>query len=226
MKLASLFSGGKDSVLGLYKANTKHDVVCLITIESENKESYMFHTPNISLTQTQSEALDLPLIKVKTKGEKEKELAELKQAIQQAIDEHQIEGIVTGTVASTYQASRVQRICNELNIWCFNPLWQMDQLELLHDLVENKFEVYIAGVFAYPFGEEWLGKTINSDTIAKLKQMQEELKINPAGEGGEIETFITDCPAFKKKIIITKYSTEYDNYAGVFNIEETKLEEK
>ncbi|MBT3406479.1 diphthine--ammonia ligase [Candidatus Woesearchaeota archaeon] len=226
MKLASLFSGGKDSVLGLYKASAKHDVVCLITIESENKESYMFHTPNISLTQTQSEALDLPLIKVVTKGEKEKELAELKQAIQQAIDEYQIEGIVTGTVASTYQASRVQKICNELDIWCFNPLWQMDQIELLNDLIENKFEVYIAGVFAYPFGEEWLGKIIDKSMIGKLKQMQEELKINPAGEGGEIETFVTDCPAFKKKIIITKYSTEYDNYAGVFNIEETKLEEK
>ena len=30
------------------------------------------------------------------------------------------EGIVTGTLASVYQSTRIQKICNDLDLWCFN----------------------------------------------------------------------------------------------------------
>ena len=58
---ALLFSGGKDSTLALHLAAQKEQVVCLITVASKNKESYMFHTPNIDVTALQAEALGLPL---------------------------------------------------------------------------------------------------------------------------------------------------------------------
>ncbi len=78
---------------------------------SENKESYMFHTPNIDVSNLQAEAVGLPQITKITKGEKEEELRDLEDAIAQATKEYQIEGIVTGAVESVYQAERVQRIC-------------------------------------------------------------------------------------------------------------------
>jgi len=56
MKLGVLFSGGKDSTFALHKAAEKEEVVCLITLVSENKESFMFHTPNIDVTALQAEA--------------------------------------------------------------------------------------------------------------------------------------------------------------------------
>ena len=163
MKLAALFSGGKDSTLAMYKAMKEHEVVCLVSILSENKESYMFHTPNIELTKLQAEAMNIPIIIKSTPGKKEEELEELKQAIKQAKEEYQLDGIITGAVASEYQASRIQKICDELNLKCINPLWGMDQIKLLEEVLQNNFEVIISGVFAYPLTEEWLGKTINKE---------------------------------------------------------------
>ena len=61
MRLGVLFSGGKDSTLALHLAAEKEEVTCLITVVSKNKESYMFHTPNIDVTALQAEALALPL---------------------------------------------------------------------------------------------------------------------------------------------------------------------
>lgn len=218
MKLGVLYSGGKDSTLALMKAKEQHDVVCLITVVSENKESYMFQTPNIDMTLLQSQAMGLPLVRIKTKGEKEKELVELKKAIEEAVAQYQIQGIVTGAVRSTYQASRVQKICHELGLWCFNPLWLKDQVELLKEIVDSGIKAIIGGVFAEPLDESYLGKEIDKKMIVKLAKLS-----NPAGEGGEIETTVLEAPVFKKKIVITKSSVQYKNYAGVFTIEDARL---
>src|SRR3989344_685418 len=124
MKLGVLFSGGKDSTFAAYLAKRNgYEISCLISIVSENKESYMFHTPSISKTEKQAKAMGIPIIIQKTKGEKEKELDDLKNAIKKAVRKFKIEGIATGAVESVYQTSRIQKICNELDLECFNPLW-------------------------------------------------------------------------------------------------------
>ena len=227
MKVGVLFSSGKDSTYVIHLAKKRgHEISCLITMESKNNESYMFHTPNINLAELCAEAMEIPIIIEQTKGKKESELEDLKKVINNAKKKYEIEGIVTGALSSTYQGARIQNICNDLNLWCFNPLWQKNQIELLNELVDNKFKVMIVGVFAYPFDESWLGEIIDKETISKLKELQQKYKINPAGEGGETESLVIDSPLHKKRIKITKSTKTFENYAGVFNIEEAFLEPK
>jgi diphthine-ammonia ligase len=226
MRLGVLFSGGKDSTLALHLAAEKESVVCLITLVSKNPESYMFHTPNIDVTALQAEALGLPLVSVVTEGQKEEELADLEKAIAQAKSKYQIEGVVTGAVESVYQASRVQRICNRLDVWCFNPLWKHDQKALLETLVEKNFRVIISGIFAYPLDEKWLGKQIDPAVIARLVGLQSQYGISPSGEGGEIETTVLDAPMFKQKIEILTSSMESKGNCGVFQIKQARLVSK
>jgi ABC transporter with metal-binding/Fe-S-binding domain ATP-binding protein len=223
MRLGVLFSGGKDSTLALHYAAEKEEVACLITLVSENKESYMFHTPNIDVTTLQAQALGLPQITKITQGEKEKELLDLENAIAQAAKKYQIEGVVTGAIESVYQAERVQRICNRLGLWCFNPLWKHDQKALLNELLKKKYNVIISGIFAYPLDEKWLGKQIDTKIIERLIELQEKYGISPSGEGGEIETTVLDAPLFQKKIEILEYCTEAKGNSGVLNIKQARL---
>jgi diphthine-ammonia ligase len=223
MRLGILFSGGKDSTLALHLAAEKEKVVCLITVVSKNKESYMFHTPNIDVTALQAEALGLPLVSVVSEGRKEEELADLERAIEEAKIKFQIDGVVTGAIESVYQASRVQLICNRLDVWCFNPLWKRDQKALLETLVEKNFKVVISGIFAYPLDEKWLGKQINTEIIARLVELQSKFGLSPSGEGGEIETTVLDAPMFKRKIEILDYAVEAKDNCGVFLIKQARL---
>ncbi|MFH0967120.1 MAG: diphthine--ammonia ligase, partial [Methanobacteriota archaeon] len=158
MRLAVLLSGGKDSLYSCWKAMQTDEVVCFVTIQSLNTESYMFHTPNIGLTRFQAEAAGIPLIEWQTAGQEEVELDDLESAIRSAIGQYAIEGVVSGAIQSVYQATRVQRICNRLGLWSFNPLWLCDQEKYLRDLINTGFDVIIAGVFSAPFDENWLGK--------------------------------------------------------------------
>ena len=227
MRLGVLFSGGKDSVFAMYKAfEKKHEIACLISLISSNKESFMFHTPNVELTQLQADALDIKLVRRETKGEKEEELEDLRFAIAKAKRDFKIEGVITGAIESVYQASRIQNICDELDLWCFNPLWQADQLEHLDELVKTGFKVIISAVLAEPFTKKWLGREIDEKSIKELARLHHSHKINPAGEGGEFETFVLDGPLFNKRIEVEEATTEFKNNNGIYEIKKAKLVEK
>ena len=203
-KCALLFSGGKDSTYAGFLAEKRgYEICCLISLISENPNSYMFHTPSILHVKEQAESMQIPIIIEKTRGEKESELKDLENAIKNAIKKYKITCIVTGAVASVYQASRIQKICDKLGIDCFNPLWHKDQIELLKELVENKFEVIITGIGAEGFDESWLGRKLDKNMIKELKELNKKYKINPAGEGGEFETFVLNCPLFERELKVT-----------------------
>ncbi len=224
MKLAALFSGGKDSTYAMYKAMQVHEIVCLITIKSENPDSYMFHTPNINLTELQAEALGLPSLSFKTKGEKELELKDLKKAIKQAKDKYHIEGIVTGALKSEYQASRIQRICDSLELECINPLWQMSQEQEMRDIIKAGFKFMIIRIAAYGLSKEWLGKVITNKDIDRLVELNKKYHINIAFEGGEAESLMIDGPIFKKKLVVKKAETIMENdYTGIYRIKKIEL---
>ena len=201
MKLAVLFSGGKDSVYASYLAKREdHELVCLISIVSENQESYMFHTPNIEQTKKQAQVMGLPLVIQESKGEKEKELEDLQVVIKKVKQDYGVEGVVTGAIQSVYQKSRIEKICEELNLKCINPLWQKDELEYLRELIDNDFKVMIVGVFAYPLDQDWLGRIIDETFIHDARELNKQYKIHVAGEGGEFETFVLNCPLFNQEL--------------------------
>ena len=222
MNAAVLFSGGKDSVYATFLAKKYGlTISCLLTMFSENKESYMFHTPSISKVEKQAEVMDLPLLIQITKGEKESELADLEHIIKHARDDFDVQAIITGAVESAYQASRVQQICDRLNIDCFNPLWQKDQLELLKEIIEHGFDVIITGVFAYPLTDEWLGRHLDNVFLTEVTDLQDKYQINPAGEGGEFESLVVNCPLFERalKIISTKTTGKGNSWSMEVELE-------
>ena len=160
----------------------------------------MFHTPAINLVEKQSQLMSVPIVIQETEGNKEKELEDLKRAIKKAIKKHHIEGIVTGALESVYQSTRIQTICNEFDIECFNPLWQKNQIELLEELIKNKFEIIISAVAAHPLDKKWVGRKIDNKFIQEMKILNEKFKVNEAGEGGEFESLVINCPLFKTKL--------------------------
>ncbi|MFO8016139.1 MAG: diphthine--ammonia ligase [Candidatus Woesearchaeota archaeon] len=204
MKSAVLFTGGKDSTYAMHRAMQEgYEIGCLLTLISDNPDSYMFHTHNIGLVKRQAEAMQLPLLTFETKGEKEEELDDLKEAIKFAIDKHGIESIVVGAIASRYQHDRVTAIADELKINVFSPLWQAGPEQYMKDLVSAGFEVIIASISAEGLTKDMLGKRIDSSMISTLSELNKKTGVHIAGEGGEYESFVIDGPVFKKKLSIT-----------------------
>ena len=226
MKSAVLFSGGKDSVMALnYALNNGDDVEYLLSIKSENDESYMFHVPNIHLTDLISQAVEIPIIEVKTSGVKEEELEDLKEGFKQ-LKSLGIEAIYTGALFSNYQRSRIEKLADELDMMVISPYWHKDPKEYMDLVIGSGFKVIISGVFAEGLDESWLGRIIDEEALAELVKISEKTYLHLAFEGGEAETLVIDGPIFKKRIEILGADIDWHNDNGTYNVIDARLVEK
>lgn len=227
MKLAALFSGGKDSTFAIYKAvHQGHKIAALLTIKSLNPKSFMYHSINIEATRLQADAMALPQIFAESMGEKEKELKDLEKALKSLKDEKQIEGVVCGAIASEYQKTRVEALCNSLDLNLLAPLWHRDEKELMNEMVAEGFEFIVIGIFAQGLEKEWLGRRIDKKAIDELSKIAEKHKLRISGEGGELETFVLDAPIFRKKLIVKKAEAKLHGITGEYLLREVELREK
>lgn len=228
LKLGVLFSSGKDSNYALQiMQEQNYSIECLITIKSENPDSYMFHTPNINLVRLQAEAMGFPLIEQVTKGEKEAELLDMKNAILRAKEEYGIEGVITGALYSNYQRERIERICDEIGLKVFSPLWHIDQETEMRELLKLGYEFIFSSIAAYGLDKSWVGRKIAENDVDRLVRLNEKIGLNIAGEGGEFESFVLDAPMYKKRIEIRGYDVvELDEYTAKVVITDAGLVEK
>lgn len=227
MRLAALFSGGKDSVYAVYRAlKDSHDVKYLIVFVPENPDSYMFHHPNVNFTELQGEVMGINVIKVNTKGVKEKELEDIRKALKKIKGE--IDGVCAGALASKYQYGRVKGICDSLGLKVYTPAWESDPERYMEELVEGGFEFIITKVAADGLSEDWLGKVVTMERLNELRILSRKHGFHIAFEGGEAETFVLDCPIFTKRLLIGDFSISWDEKTetGTYNIKRLEAVEK
>ena len=222
MRVASLISGGKDSLYSTYIAHQYGwDVTHAVTVKPE-KLSWMYHTENVHLVNFIADSMRLPLVERCTDAEKEEELDDLKSALR-SID---IDGVISGAIASEYQRTRIERVCHELEMKSFTPLWHKKEDMLLHEMIKAGFKIMIVAVAAEGLGEKWLGREIDTHCIEELEKVRKKYGINISGEGGEYETLVTDCPLYTKKLKVEEARKERDGGRWALNIKKVRMEGK
>jgi len=220
-----LFTGGKDSTYATYLSLKEGlEVKYLLTMASKNPYSWMFHSVNINATRYQAEAIGIKQILKPTPGERERELNDLKEAI--AGIRGEIDGVVSGSISSSYQKNRVDLIAKELGLVSLTPLWGSDPIELLHQMIDAGFEAIITSVAAQGFDQSWLGRKIDASTVDELERLSKRQGINPSGEGGEYESFVLDAPIFKKRIEPVGVEKVWCGSNGYLLIKQVKVVEK
>ena len=226
MNLAALFSGGKDSTYSIYKAKQMgHDIKCLITVFPKSDNSHLLHFPNIELTKLQSETLKIPQItSTSNSDDLSDEMYALEALIEKARTDFQIDGLVHGGISSEFQKKKFEKICKEDNLDIISPLWKTNPKEYMINLLNSNFKFILTSVSSDGLDETWLGKIISIDDVSLLSNLSSKHGFNLNFEGGEAETFVTDCPIYSHPIKINKSQTIWDGYRGRFEIEDASLD--
>tara|TARA_B100000902_G_scaffold96503_1_gene99183 strand:- start:2489 stop:3160 length:672 start_codon:yes stop_codon:yes gene_type:complete len=221
MKVAVLASGGKDSTYASWWALMQGwSLEVMITVKITGDDSMMFQLQNTEIAKFQAESIGVEWIEVNSSGIENDEIYELEEEIRKF--EGSLDAIVVGALRSDYQKTRIERMCERLELISFCPLWHHSPSEHMNSLIEHGFDVRIVSVSSEGLGEKWLGKKITKDSLDELTILSEKFRFNLDGEGGEFETITLDAPHFNKTIIC-EGKKSWDGVRGVWDLTKIQL---
>jgi len=219
MRLASLYSGGKDSSLSLHMAEQMgHTVEYVVNIIPDSDDSMIFHVPNMNMVPLLAESMGKRLVTATTKGSEKEDM----EALGSALSGLDVEGVVIGAVSSDYQWERINSVCEELGLVCLAPLWRKDQDIVMDELIDSGVKAVIVGVYADGLDDTWLGRDIG-DAYEDLKRIRSKKGISLIGEGGEYETLTLDSPMQSSVLRIEESERIWDGHRGTMNVKRARL---
>ncbi len=225
MKVAVLYSGGKDSTFALWCTRMQGwDVNWLVTVFPESRESWMFHCPALEWTKLQADAIGIPQVTISTSATKEKELDDLKIGLANLVQQSGLEGVVSGAVASEYQKTRLDNICEELGVKSFAPLWHKNQERLVREQIDSGFEIMVTACSALGLDASWLGRKLQRNDLLDLVKLNQRYGLSVAFEGGEAETFVLSAPVFKGHLNVVRSEAHWKGESGYLELQEVRLD--
>ena len=223
MRVAALYSGGKDSTFALYLAEQMgNEILALVNIVPSDKGSWIFHTPNLDAVPTMAEAMGIPLVTENSDGSEEGDLGALRRALKRL----DVDGVVVGALWSDYQWDRMNRVLGELEMVMVAPLWRKDQDMAYDEMVSAGIDAIIVGTFAEGLDESWLGRHLDMDAKKELEALRDRYGISIMGEGGEYESMTLDSPIHLKRLRITDAKKEVGRTSGTYDVISLVLEDK
>ncbi|KAF7683339.1 Diphthine--ammonia ligase [Astathelohania contejeani] len=216
MKFIGLISGGKDSVYSICKLIDKGDeLVGLIYMSGKLLDSYMYQTVGMEIIKAYSDCFGVPLFEYNTncksinieleyKETENDEVEDLYNAIKNTKEKLEFQGVSSGAILSQYQKNRVENVCKRLSLTSLSPLWNLDQITLLNEMIEYGIIASIVKIASPCLSLNCINYNLK-ELLIYLSNSSDTKYFNYCGEGGEYETLALDCPKFKKKIIINEY---------------------
>lgn len=220
MRVASLVSGGKDSIFASLLAQERGwTVTHFVTVAPKGDNPYLYHRPNVKWVELQARCAGIEHVMVESEEGEEAEL----DALRRALKGLPVDGVTSGALASEYQRVRIERVCHELGLKSFTPLWHHEPAQHVRSLIDAGIRAIVVHVAAQGLEKDWLGRILDREAIDELVRLQKRHGLNPAGEGGEYETFVLDAPHFGHRIQIEEAEGYWKRDSGTLEIRKARL---
>ena len=206
------FSGGKDSVLSLYRVLKNGYIVCGLIVTFDKDKNSCFHEIPYDVFKKISESLNIPLMFVDCSYDNIYEEQFEKALIK--VKEEGVNCCIFGDIDIEHHRKWGEDRCINAGIESYFPLWQEDREKLTNEIVECGFKAIIKKVKLNCLNEEFLGKVLDKELVSKIKKSGSD----PCGENGEYHTIVVDGPIFKNEIIIEKLSKKIYGDSGYLQI--------
>ena len=229
MKVAILYSGGKDSTLAIdYALKNKYQIQYLLSVKPTRTDCYLFHFATVEHTKEIANILNIPHLLISCSiADPEKEAQLIKNTIEKQQKIKPIDALILGgTGLQVTQIASIQKALKPLNIEVFASHSGEDHDKVFENLIKNDYEIIITQIASQGLNS-WLGKTLTKDNFQELKKDSIKHGFHIGGEGGYFDTLVLDAPFFNKKLTIldSKIIMESE-YCGYLKINKLNLVEK
>ena len=227
MKVAVMYSGGKDSTMALkYALDQGWNVEALISVKPKSTESFLYQYATVEWTKLSSEALGIPAIHFKSE-----KIGAMEEAdeLEQVFRSLKVDAILAGGVGlQETQIREWRRVAQKFGIKLIVPYENLSSEELFDKTIDSGFDIMLTDVATDGLGPEWIGKKLNKENAEEFKMLSKRFGFDVLGEGGYYNTFVTDGPIFKKQIQVLNSRKVWDKKtsSGYLEIEDATLVDK
>lgn len=196
MNFAISYSGGKDSILALYRMIMHgHSPIAIITTINIAQKRSWFHGIQKELLYAVSDSLRIPLIVCEcTPNDYTQSYEEgLNKARQIGAD-----SCVFGDIDIDEHKFWNEKRCKNASLKCVLPLWHQEREALVCETISVGFKAKIKIVESNKLDDSFLGQDLTIPLIEKIKATGADV----CGENGEYHTFVYDGPIFSYPIPI------------------------
>ena len=188
------YSGGKDSVLAIYRAvNAGLRPHSLITTHNVDERRSWFHGMTEELLLNVSASLDIPITLVKTTG------AQYRESFEKALSDAMAKGAevcVFGDIDIEGHLQWCTERCDEVGLIPYFPLLKEDRKKVVYEFIDAGFSAIIKIVDTSRMPGEFLGQTLSREVVDEIEKSGADI----CGENGEYHTFVYDGPLFSKRV--------------------------
>lgn len=215
MKVALLYSGGKDSTFALQHCKEKGwDVRYLLSVKPTRKDCFLFHYATVEHTPKVAEMLGIPHKLVSCSVADPKQEADIvKKAVE---EEEKVDAVVLGgTGLQETQIRSVQEALRPLNIEVFAAHAGEEHDLVMQEMIDQGYEFLVSQVASDGL-MKWLGAVITKDNLPELLEDSKKYGFHPGFEGGYADTLVCAGPLFgNKRINLEKVEKVIDDaYCG------------
>jgi uncharacterized protein (TIGR00290 family) len=229
MRVAIMYSGGKDSTFAIDHAKEKGwDIRYLISIKPNRKDCYLFHYATVEHTKDLAKILDIPHILEPCKvADPEKEAAIVRKIVEKQQKKDPVNAVVLGgTGLQETQLKSIQNALRPLGIEVFAAHAGEEHDLVIEKMLNKGYEIMVTQVASDGL-LRWLGRTLTKDNWQELKEDSANFKFHIGFEGGYADTLVLNCPLFDKKLEAEKVEKVVeDEYCGHIKIKKLKLVDK
>jgi diphthine-ammonia ligase len=200
MKLFVLWSGGKDCMLALHRIiqDKQHEVSYLVNMCDTDGGHSRSHGICKQLIAQQASSMGIDIM------QPESDFVSYETCFKIVIASLKEKGITGGIFGDIYlQPHRdwIERVCSEMNIQPFFPLWKNNTIDLIHEFIDSGFKAIIISVNAQYIQQSWLGRDIDMNFLHDILELK---NIDPCAENGEYHSFVYDGPIFREPVVFSK----------------------
>ena len=196
MKVAIMYSGGKDSTYAVHYAQERGwDIRYLVSVKPTRKDCFLFHYATVEHTPKIAEMLGIRHVLLSCDVAEPKLEAEI---VRKAIVEQQkvdpVDAVILGgTGLQETQIRSIQNALLPMKIEVFAAHAGLEHSDVMGETTSKGFEFVITQVASDGL-MQWLGRKITKDNLHMLINDSKRFGFHSGGEGGYYDSLVVDCP--------------------------------
>jgi len=202
MKVAIMYSGGKDSTFAIDHAMEKGwDIRYLISIKPTRTDCYLFHYATVEHTKELAKILKIPHILEKCSvADPQKEAEIVKRIVEKKQKADPVNAVVLGgTGLQETQLRSIREALRPLGIEVFASHAGEEHDLVIEQMLNKGYEIMITQVASDGL-MSWLGRKLTKENFDELRRDSVMYKFHIGFEGGYADTLVLDGPIFDKKL--------------------------